>query len=331
MERWLGVGLRGSGSGLPSRVINNADFVTTIDTSDEWIRSRTGIRQRRFADPQETCATLGTTAARQALERAGLQPADLDLTICATVTPDFMSPSTACLIQAALGCRAIPAFDLNAACSGFLFALATGASYIRGGMARNVLVVGADVLSRAVDFSDRNTCVLFGDGAGAVILGQETDPQHGFHRFQMFSDGSHQEFIQVPSMVTPNPPPGAGSLPQLRAVRMNGREVFKFAVYRLIELIEQAQSDCAALGVELSLVVPHQVNERIIDAALRAVDFPADRVMMNLQIYGNTSAASVPIALDEAIRSGKAQSGQTVLLAAFGGGLTWSSALVTLA
>jgi 3-oxoacyl-[acyl-carrier-protein] synthase-3 len=330
MEQRLGVGLCGSGSGLPSRIVNNADFAATIDSSDEWIRSRTGIRQRRFADAHETSSTLGTQAARLALEQAGLEPADLDLIICATVTPDFMCPSTACLIQAALGCRSIPAFDLNAACSGFLYALASGTSFIRSGMARNVLVVGADILSRAVDFSDRNTCVLFGDGAGAVILKQLENGQNGFHRLQLYSDGRHQELIQVPSMVTPNPPPGATSLPQLRAVRMNGREVFKFAVHRLIELIEQAQLDCVAIGQELSLVVPHQVNERIIDAALRALDFPAERVMMNLQKYGNTSAASVPIALDEAIRTGKALPGQTILLAAFGGGLTWSSALVTL-
>ena len=188
------------------------------------------------------------------------------------------------------------------------------------------MVIGSDLLSRVIDFADRNTCILFGDGAGAAVLGPAPDRSVGLHNVQLFADGTRQEMIQVPSMVTPNPPPGPGTLPQLRYLRMHGREVFKFAVYQLIELIEQAQRDCRRLERELALIVPHQVNSRIIDAALEAVGLPADKVMVNLDKYGNTSAASVPIALDEAIRTGRVRGGDTVLLVAFGGGLTWSSA-----
>src|SRR5262249_22783069 len=184
--------------------------------------------------------------------------------------------------------------------------------------------------SRVSDFSDRNTCILFGDGAGAVVLGPSPDRSVGIHKVHLFADGTRQELIEVPSMVTPNPPPGPGTLPDLRYLRMHGREIVKCAVYQMIELIEQAQQDCRALERELSLIVPHQVNSRIIDAALEAVDLPADKVMVNLDKYGNTSAASAPIALDEAVRSGRVKAGDTVLLVAFGGGLTWSSALLTL-
>ncbi len=320
----------GTGSFVPTRVVPNDEFTETIDTSDEWIRTRTGIRERRFAGVADTAATLGTEAARRALDAAGTDPRHVDLIVCATVTPDLMCPATACLVQAALGCRTIPAFDVSAACSGFIYALSVAEQYVRTGAAKTALVIGTDLLSRVIDFADRNTCILFGDGAGAAVLGPAPDRSVGLHKVQLFADGTRQELIQVPSMVTPNPPPGPGTLPQLRYLRMHGREVFKFAVYQLIELIEQAQQDCRKLERELALVVPHQVNSRIIDAALEAVGLPASKVMVNLDKYGNTSAASVPIALDEAIRTGRARPGDTVLLVAFGGGLTWSSALLTL-
>ncbi len=322
--------MRGTGSSVPARVVPNEEFTETIDTSDEWIRTRTGIRERRFAGVADTAATLGTEAARRALEAAGAAPRDVDLIVCATVTPDLMCPSTACLIQAALGCRPVPAFDVSAACSGFIYALSVAEQYVRTGTSKTALVVGADVLSRVSDFADRNTCILFGDGAGAVVLGPAADRAAGIHKVHLYADGTRQELIQVPSTVTPNPPPGPGTLPQLRYLRMHGREVFKFAVYQMIELIEQAQQDCRQLERELALIVPHQVNSRIIDAALEAVNLPAGKVMVNLDKYGNTSAASVPIALDEAVRTGRAKLGDTVLLVAFGGGLTWSSALLTL-
>lgn len=334
MDRQFGVILRGTGRAVPSRVVQNEEFADALnlDTSDEWIRTRTGIRERRFAELGETSATLGTLAARQALESAGVSPGEIDLIICATVTPDLMCPANACLIQSALGCRPVPAFDLSAACSGFLYALSTATQFIRTGVARHALVVGAEVLSRALDFKDRNSCILFGDGAGAVVLSTtDLTDSRGIRSIRLYADGARQEFIQVPSKVTPNPPPGSGLLQHLEYIRINGREVFKFAVYRMIELIERAEEDCQALGLPgIQLLIPHQVNQRIIDAALEATSFPRDRVMVNLDKYGNTSAASVPMALDEAIRSGRCQPGDTLLLVAFGGGLTWSSALLTL-
>ena len=329
MTRTIGVNITGTGSYVPTRVVSNAMFTETLDTTDEWIRTRTGISERRFAAPGETSSSLGIIAARDAVAAAGLVPADIDLIVCATITPDLMCPSTACMIQAGLGCRPIPAFDIAAACSGFLYALSVGENFIRSGSARHVLVVGAEILTRIADYSDRNTCILFGDGAGAVVLSASAGGS-GLHRIRLYSDGTRQDLIQVPSMVTPNPPPGANSLPDLRYLRMHGREVFKFAVHKMTELVEMAQRDCLELGLpKIDWMVPHQVNRRIIDAALSATGFPPDRVVLNLDRYGNTSAASVPIALDEATRDGRCQPGDTLLMVAFGGGLTWSSAIVT--
>ena len=330
MDRPIQATIRGTGSFVPARVVTNDEFADTLETSDEWIRTRTGIRERRYAGAGDTAATMGTTAAAAALAAAGLTPNDIDLIVCATVTPDLMCPSTACLIQAALGCRTVPAFDVAAACSGFVYALSVAEQFVRTGTAKHALVVGAEVLSRVSDFTDRNTCILFGDGAGAVVLSATQDPRRCIHQIRLFADGSRQELIQVPSMVTPNPPPGTNALPNLRYLRMNGREVFRFAVAQLRTLIEQALEDCRRFDKELRFIVPHQVNVRIIDAALEDMDFPAERVIVNLDKYGNTSAASVPIAFDEAVRAGLCKAGDTVLLVAFGGGLTWSSALMTL-
>ncbi len=333
MTQLLGVALRGTGSALPARVVPNDEFtdVLNLDTSDEWIRTRTGIRERRFAGLGETSATLGTAAARHAVTAAGLTPADIDLVVCATVTPDLMSPSTAALIQAALGCRHVPAFDVSAACSGFLYALSVGSQFVRTGSARHALVVGAEVLTRTLDFTDRNSCILFGDGAGAVVLGCTPVLNTGVRTIRLYADGSRQELIQVPSKVTPVPPPGPPQLQKLDCTRISGREVFRFAVSRMVELIEKAEADVRELGLSvIDALIPHQVNQRIIDAALEATAFPRGKVVVNLDRYGNTSAASVPIALDEALRTGRCRPGDTVLLVAFGGGLTWSSALVTL-
>jgi 3-oxoacyl-[acyl-carrier-protein] synthase-3 len=333
MSQLFGVALRGTGSCLPARVVSNSEFTDALnlETSDEWIRTRTGIRERRFAGLGETSSTLGAAASRRALESAGLEPRDVDLIVCATVTPDLMCPSNACLIQAALGCRHIPAFDVGAACSGFLYALSVASQFVRTGAARNALVVGADVLSRSMDFTDRNSCILFGDGAGAVILSATPVLNAGVRTIHLYSDGTRQELIQVPSKVTPNPAPGAPLQPRLEYIRIVGREVFRFAVTRMIELIEQAEADCREMGLSgVDVLIPHQVNQRIIDAALESSGFPPEKVMVNLDRYGNTSAASVPIALDEALRTGRCKPGDTVLLVAFGGGLTWSSAIITL-
>jgi 3-oxoacyl-[acyl-carrier-protein] synthase-3 len=329
----MGVALRGTGSCLPARVVPNDEFTTAfrLDTTDEWIRTRTGIRERRFAGPGDTSASLGTAAARRALEAAGVQPHDIDLIVCATITPDFMSPSTANLIQTGLGCRPVPAFDLTAACSGFLYALSAATQFVRTGAARHALVIGADVLTRIVDFTDRNSCILFGDGAGAVVLSATPVLNCGVRAVRLYSDATRQELIQVPSRVTPNPPPGSPSLQRLDYMRLSGREVFRFAVTRMVELIAQARADVRELGLgAIDVLIPHQVNQRIIDAALEAAAFPHDKVVVNLDRYGNTSAASVPIALDEALRAGRCKPGDVALLVAFGGGLTWSSALVVL-
>lgn len=332
MTQLFGAALRGTGRALPVRVVPNQEFtdVLKLNTSDEWICTRTGIRERRFAGPGETSATLGTAAARNAIAAAGLAPEDIDLVVCATVTPDFMCPATAALIQAALGCRPVPAFDVGAACSGFLYALSVGTQFVRTGAARHALVVGAEVLSRTLDLTDRNSCILFGDGAGAVVLSATPVVNTGVRAIRLHCDGSRQELIQVPSRVTPDPPADA-LLPPLTHTRISGREVFRFAVTRMVELIERAERDVRELGLSgIDVLIPHQVNQRIIDAALESTGFPPDKVMVNLDRYGNTSAASVPIALDEALRTGRCEPGDTVLLVAFGGGLTWSSALVTL-
>ena len=332
MTQQFGVALRGTGSCLPNRVVPNEEFTDALhlDTTDEWIRTRTGIRTRRFAELGETSATLGTIAARRATESAGLTPDDIDLIVCATVTPDLMCPANACLIQAGIGARQIPAFDVSAACSGFLYALQVATQFVRTGAAAHALVVGTDVLSRVIDFTDRNSCILFGDGAGAVVLSRSNVLNAGVRSVRQYSDGSRQHLIQVPSRVTPNPAPGAPLQPRPEFLRMVGREVFRFAVTRMIELIAQAEIDCQEMGLPgIDVLIPHQVNQRIIDAALESSGFPADKVMVNLDKYGNTSAASVPIALDEALRTGRCKTGDTVLLVAFGGGLTWSSAILT--
>lgn len=326
MNGSISTALLGTGSCVPDRVVTNDWFTTFVDTSDEWIRTRTGIRERRFVGPGETSASLGAEASRRALASANLGPEDIDLILCATVTPDAMCPSNACLIQAALGCRPIPAMDISAACTAFLYAMQTAEQFIKCGTARNVLVIGTDVLSRTLDLTDRNSCILFGDGAGAAILTASTNG-HGIRSIKVYADGGPGHLIHVPGKVTPPAPPGE---PARDFIKLNGREVFKFAVRRMIELTQDAVLDCRAMGVEIDLLIPHQVNQRIIDAALDTNGFPKDKVMVNLDKYGNTSAASVPIALDEAIKSGRAKPGDTILLVAFGGGLTWGSAIVTL-
>jgi 3-oxoacyl-[acyl-carrier-protein] synthase-3 len=330
MNQLIGVALRGTGSCLPARVLPNAEFARTLDTSDEWIWSRTGIRERRIAGPGETTATMGLTAARRALEMADLAPTDLDLIVCATITPEMMFPSTACFVQAGLGCRPIPAFDLLAACSGFVYALAVGSQFIQTGAYRNVLVVGAETLSRVVDYTDRGSCILFGDGAGAAVLSAAREPGRGVRYFRLYADGSNYELLHLPGGGSRYPTSAQTVAEKMHFMKLNGREVYKFAVTRMQELMQEAMSDCRLTVDDVALVVPHQVNQRIIDSAVRHLNFPPEKVMGNLERYGNTSAASVPIALDEAMRSGRLQAGDTVLLVAFGGGFTWASAVITL-
>ena len=333
MSTSLGMMLLGTGSSLPARVFRNAEFPATLDTSDEWIRSRTGIQERRIGGMSDTSASLGLDASRHALEAARLQPADVDLIICATVTPDMMVPSNACLIQAGLGCRPVPAFDLNAACTGFLYGLTIAAQFLRTETCRHVLVVGSETLSRVVDFSDRAMCVLFGDGAGAVVLGSSAGPVRGQHSFRLHADGSRGDLIRLNGVRLRRPASTSAEPPtpdHFDYLRMNGREVFKFAVRTIIELIGESLADCDLTPADIDLVIPHQVNQRIIDAAFADLNFPSEKLMVNLDRYGNTSAASIPIALDEAVRAGRIGPGDRVLLIAFGGGLTWAGGVWTL-
>jgi len=330
MKTALGVVIRGTGSSVPVRVVPNAEFADTLDTSDEWIWSRTGIRERRVAGPCDTSASLGLAAAQQALAAAELTAHDLDLIVCATVTPEMMFPSTACFLQAGLGCRPIGAFDLLAACSGFLYGLAVGSQFIQSGAYRNVLVVGTETLSRILDHSDRASCVLFGDGAGAAVLSATDDPRRGLHYFRLYADGSNPNLIALPGGGSRHPTSAQTVAERLHCVKLNGREVYKFAVSRMQELIQEALRECDLTIDDVALLIPHQVNARIIDSAIGHLNWPADKVMMNLDRYGNTSSASVPLALDEAIRTGRAKPGDKVILVAFGGGMTWASAVLTL-
>jgi 3-oxoacyl-[acyl-carrier-protein] synthase-3 len=329
----LRAALAGTGRCLPSRVVRNQDFPPALETTDEWIRTRTGIRERRIAGADENSFTLGLRASQAALEAAQIDPEEVDLIICATVTPYTMVPSNACRVQAALGCRHIPAFDVLGACTGFLHALSVGNQFIASGTYRHILVVGTDVLSRTLDYTDRGTCILFGDGAGAAILSPTEDQERGVRWLQLYSDGSRADLIHMHSMVTHVPPPltGTSSDEVVRDhVRLNGREVFRFAVRALISLVHDALAAVPLPDNQRLFLVPHQVNGRIIDAALQELPLKPTQVMLNLERYGNTSAASVPIALDEAIRDTVIRPGDHILLAAFGGGLTWGGALISI-
>jgi 3-oxoacyl-[acyl-carrier-protein] synthase-3 len=322
--------LAGTGSCLPRRVVHNDDFPASLETSDEWISTRTGIRERRIASDDETTSALGLTAAKRALEAAGLAATDLDLIVNATVTPDVLVPPVACRIQKGLGCRPIPSFDLNAACTGFLYAVTVADQFLRGGAAKHVLVLGSDTLTRAVDFSERSSCILFGDGAGAVVLSAESGGNRGVRFTRLYSDGSDMILLNglgarpAPTVVTPPP----RTMP-VDYISLNGREVFKFAVKRIRQLTEEVLRTCELTAGDINLVIPHQVNQRILDTAFEGLGIPPERIMVNLQRYGNTSAASVPIALDDAVQTGRAKPGDTLLLLAFGGGLTWGGTLLT--
>jgi 3-oxoacyl-[acyl-carrier-protein] synthase-3 len=311
-------------------VLTNGELESLVETSNDWIVERTGIRERRVVSDGEATSTLAIPAARAACENAQVDPASLDLIIVATVTPDTVFPSCACLVQEALGARNAGAFDLSAACSGFVYALATGASYVQSGGAARVLVVGAETLSKFVDYRDRSTCILFGDGAGAVLLEPATESDRGVLFSRLRADGRGASLMAIPA--------GGSRLPatcdtvqnRLHYMKIQGREVFKFAVTTMKELIEEAMARCELSVDQVALVIPHQVNERIIDAASKKLDLPRDRYFVNIDRYGNTSAASIPIALDEARRKGQVKTGDHVIMVAFGAGLTWGSCVVRL-
>ena len=321
------VGIAGTGAYLPDRKVPNAWFEEFLDTSDEWIVQRTGIRERRFAAEDQATSHLALEASQRALEQAGMRAEDLDLIICGTLTPDYLLPSTACLIQDRLGAKNAGAFDCAAACTGFLTALHTGEAFVAAGRARRVLCIGAETLSRFIDMKDRTSCIIFGDGAGAAVLTPLDECGQGeILRTKLGADGSGYDYIHIEG--------GGSKLPARpemiedgkQYIRMRGREVFRFAVSYMsnliAEMLEEHDPD------ELSLIVPHQVNRRIIDSALDRLEMTDEKVIINIQHYGNTSAATVPIALDEAVREGRIEKGKLVVLVAFGAGLTWGATLL---
>jgi 3-oxoacyl-[acyl-carrier-protein] synthase-3 len=317
----------GTGSYLPERVLTNADLERMVATSDAWILERTGIRERRIAAPAEATSDLATAAGRRALEAAGFRASDLDGILVATATPDMLFPATACLVQAQLGATRAFAFDVAAACTGFLYGLAVADQYVKAGAARTLLVIGAEVLSRVVDWSDRTTCILFGDGAGAVVVRAESG-ERGVLSTHLHADGTLWDFIHVPGGGSKHPPSEQMLQQRLQFIRMRGSETFKVAVRALEDTAWEALKANGLNVGDVDWLIPHQANRRILEAVSDRLGVPRDRVVMNLAKVGNTSAASIPIALDDAVRDGRVVPDRVLLFAAFGAGLTWGSALV---
>jgi 3-oxoacyl-[acyl-carrier-protein] synthase III len=311
--------IKGTGSALPKRIVTNAELAAQVDTSDEWITERTGIKARHVAGEGETTASLGTDAARRALDAAGMTAADIDLIIVATCTPDQTFPAAATKVQHALGCNGGVAFDVAAVCSGFLYAFSVAESMIRAGSAKNALVIGSETMTRLLDWDDRGTCVLFGDGAGAVVLSGEVG-ERGVLATKLHADGQHNQLLYVDG--------GPSTTGTVGKLRMQGREVFRHAVTNLSSVLLEVLDD-AGLGADaIDWVVPHQANRRIIDATAKKLGLAADRVILTVDSHANTSAASVPLALDVAVRDGRIKAGDLIVLEAMGGGFTWGASLV---
>ncbi len=318
----------GSGSELPTKVMTNTDFEKLIDTSDEWITTRTGIKERRILEEGKGTADMAYRASVQALQAAGMEANDLDAIIVGTCTPDYPMPSSACVLEDMLGARKVFSFDVNAACSGFLNALAVTDSFVRTGMIRNALVVGSDVLSRVLNWQDRTTCVLFGDGAGAIVVGASSDGNRGILSTRLRTDGSYAKTLYVPAGGSLKPASIETIESKQHTITMNGKEVFKIAVRAMEEISREVLEDANVSIDEVSLVIPHQANRRIINALAERLKVPLEKVVVNVDKYGNTSAASVPVALDEAWRQGRIAAGDTVLLNSFGAGFAWGAALI---
>ena len=314
--------VRGSGSALPKRVVTNVELAAQVDTSDEWIVERTGIRQRYIADESETTSSLATEAARKALEAAQFDPKTIDLIVLATATPDQTFPSSASRVQDALGCNGGVAFDVAAVCSGFLYALGVADSMLRSGMAKRALVIGAETFSRILDWEDRTTCVLFGDGAGAFVLEacDVAEDGPGILATKLHADGEHNQLLYVDG--------GPSTTQTVGKLRMKGREVFRHAVVNLAEVLQEVLDEVGVAAGDLDWVVPHQANARILDATAKKLGLPAEKVVKTVEQHANTSAASVPLAFDVAVRDGRIKPGDLVMLEAMGGGFTWGASLV---
>jgi 3-oxoacyl-[acyl-carrier-protein] synthase-3 len=323
----------GTGSYAPERILTNEEFSRSVDTSDEWIRTRSGIRERRIAAPGEACSDMAVHAARRALADARVSAADVDLLVVATITPDLPMPAVACIIQHKLGLpTAAACFDLNAACSGFLYALDTACAMLASGRYHRALVIGAEKLSSVVDWKDRSTCVLFGDGAGAVVLGPDPDvspgPRRGLLGTRLGTYGDSVDLLCIPGGGSSMPASAKSTAAGHHFLKMKGREVFKMAVRAMEEAARDILEQQGVSTNQIALVIPHQANLRIIEAIAQYLELPMDRFFINLDRYGNTSAASIPLALDEARRAGRIKAGDIILLVAFGAGLTYGSALV---
>ena len=310
----------GTGSYLPDKVLTNDELARTVDTSDEWIRSRTGIRSRHIAAEGQMASDLALSASQRALQASGLKPADVDLIIVATTTPDVIFPSTACILQSKLGVAGCPAFDVQAVCSGFVYALTIADLFIRSGQTKHALIVGAEVYSRILDWNDRVTCVLFGDGAGAVVLSASNEP--GILASRLHADGNYKDMLCVPGSVN------AGKVSGSPFVRMDGGAVFKFAVRVFEEGANEVLQAAKLTVADLDWFIPHQANIRIMEATAKRLGLPLEKLVATVDHHGNTSAASIPLALDEASRDGRIQPGQTLLLEGVGGGFTWGAVLL---
>ena len=320
-------GILGTGHSYPEGILTNADLEKIVETSDDWITTRTGIKQRRKARPGEYTSMFAVRAARQAIERAGLQPADIDLILCATVTPDQILPSTGCIIQAELGANKAAAMDIVAACSGFLYGLTMADTMIRTGQSKYALVIGAEILTQYVDYTDRQTCVLFGDGAGAAVLGA-VDGDRGILAARIRSDGRYEEQLYSPGGGTRKPPTADTLAAGDHFFKMKGNELFKVAVRSMADVSREVLEEAGLTAEDVSIFIPHQANQRITDAVANKLNVESERVYSNIAMHGNTSSASIPIGLDECVEAGKINTGDLVLLASFGGGVTWGGVLM---
>lgn len=322
--------IAGTGSSLPEAVLTNEDLERMVDTSDEWITTRTGIKTRRIVSDEDTTATLSIEASRQAIEAAGLDPQQLQLIICGTITPEMVFPSTACFIQNGLNCPASCAFDLTAACSGFVYGLTVASRFLESGQYDNALVIGAETLSRITNYQDRSSCILFGDGAGAAVLTAEENSDRGILFDELHADGSGWDTLSCRAYGSRFPVSRSLANPDDVYMKIRGRETYQLAVRRIVELVEASYAKLGISNDDIALVIPHQMNARIIESVVKRLKLPKEKMFINIDRYANTSAASIPIALDEAVRMGKANPGDLIILVAFGAGLTWAVSVVRL-
>lgn len=330
MAQCLPILFRGTGSYLPEEVVTNQHYIDYLDTTDEWIVSRTGIHERRRAAKDESTSTLATKAAQHALEDAGLTPNDIDMIVCATATGDHPFPATATLVQHMLGAPNIPAFDVNGACAGYMYAISVAAGMLHSHQYNRIMVIGAETLLRVADIEDRATVILFGDAAGAAILERSEDPNQGIIYSELGADGSRSELIWIPAGGSKLPTSEKTVAEGLHYLKMRGREVYKFAVVKLLELIDRSMTQAGITPDELKLVIPHQSNLRIIESTREKLGLPKEKISVTIDRYGNTSAASIIVALDEARRSGQLQTGDHILLLGIGSGISWGSMVIRL-